>query len=160
MTIKIYLDSCIFLALYYERKQPRTRDIENCLELLSKNKNIKLVTSDFTFTEFVKVALDPKKISQDTIFKDLSDMTRRKKICNEFLFSVIDVGGIRKKYSFSDFFVEMQEALLYTRPGISDVMHYVIMKNNNIKRIFTTNEKDFKKFKDITVLTPTNCSHI
>jgi predicted nucleic acid-binding protein len=160
MTIKIYLDSCIFLALYYERNHPRTREIEKCLELWGKNKNIKLVTSDFTFTEFVKVGLDPKKISQDAIFKDLSDMTRRKKICNKFPFSLIEVGGTRDTYTFSDFFVEMQEALLFARPGISDVMHYVILKNNNIKRIFTTNEKDFKKFDDITVLTPNDCSPI
>jgi len=160
MSTKIYLDSCIFLALYYERHDPRTRDIEKCLETLSKNENIKLVTSDLTFTEFVKVALAPKGIPQETIFKDLSDMMRRKKIRNKFPFLIIDVEGSKKKYTFSDFFVEMQEALLNARPGISDVMHYVIMKNNNIKRIFTTNEKDFRKFTEITVLTPVDCNQI
>lgn len=160
MTTKIYLDSCIFLALYYERSEPQTRSIEKCLETLSKNENIKLITSDLTFTEFVKVALAPKKIPQETIFKDLSDMMRRKKIRNKFPFLIIDVEGSKKKYSFGDFFVEMQEALLYARPGISDVMHYVIMRNNNIKRIFTANEKDFKKFNELIVLTPKDCSQV
>jgi len=155
MVVKVYLDSCIFLAYYYEKGSSNYVDVEKCLKAYKKRQErFILVTSDFTFTEFVKVAKNPKNIPPETIFEDLSTIMRTKKIGGIYPFEMLNVAGKRKDYDFNDFFVDLQGVLMNARPGLADTMHYQIMKNNNVKRIMTLNTSDFKKLNGIQVIHP------
>lgn len=155
MVVKVYLDSCIFLAYYYEKGSANYVDVEKCLNTYKKFQDrYTLVTSDFTFTEFVKVAKSPMNIPPEVIFEDLSALSRTTKIGGVYPFELIDVSGKRKDYNFNDFFVDLQGVLMNARPGLADTMHYQIMRNNNVKRILTFNSNDFKKLDGIQVFHP------
>jgi|MTBAKMStandDraft_1061839.scaffolds.fasta_scaffold08045_2 predicted nucleic acid-binding protein len=155
MVVKVYLDSCIFLAYYYEKGSSNYSQVEKCLKLHEKNQKIfSFVTSDFTFTEFVKVATSPKNIPHGTIFEDLSTITRTTKIGGLYPFDIIEVEGKRKGYHFNDFFVDLQSVLMNVRPGLADTMHYQIMTNNNVTRILTFNTRDFEKIDGIEAIHP------
>jgi predicted nucleic acid-binding protein len=153
MVVKLYLDTCIFIAYYFD-KGSRNYHVLDSLEKLKKSQKTILVTSDFTFTEFTKAAQDIKGVSTEDIFKIVSIINRVFKIGGLYPFKVIPTEGKFKDYSFEDFFVELQETLLHTRPGIADAIHYQIMKNNKITRILTFDKKDFSKLPDVIVICP------
>ena len=138
MQTKIYLDTCIFFAHYFEKNHPKFHqnylDTHSCLEYTTQNNNIKLVTSDFTFTELTKAAQD-RNIPPEKIHDIVSRLSRQEKIDDKYRFKVITTSGYVKYYTFEDFFVDLQTILLKTRPGIADAIHYQIMRNNRINKI-------------------------
>jgi predicted nucleic acid-binding protein len=165
MQTKIYVDTCIFIAYYFEKSHPKFYqnylDTSNCLEQIIRIRNIKLVTSDFTFTEFTKVAQD-KKIPAEKVHDIVARLSRQKKIGDKYRFEVLKANGYERDYTFEDFFIHLQTILLKTRPGIADAIHYQIMRNNRINKIITLNPKDFlkikKEFRNITVIPPARIS--
>jgi len=156
MSLNLYLDSCILIAYYYEFDAgDNHQKVINCLEFLkNSNKKINIVTSDFTFTEFVKVLQLKDKIGEDKIFKYLSNLTRQKKIGNKYPFNLIEPEGYDKNYTFNDFFVGLQEILLNARPGLADAIHAQIMINNKTRHILTFDTKDFGKISEIRPIHP------
>ncbi len=165
MSTKVYLDTCIFYAHYFEKNHPKFHqnflDVHSCLERASKNQDIILVTSDFTFTELTKSAQD-KKIPAEQIHDIVSRLSRQEKINDKYRFKVISTSGYEKDYTFEDFYIHLQSIFLKTRPGIADAIHYQIMRNNRINKIITLNPKDFekikKKFSNLTVFHPARIS--
>lgn len=157
MTLKIYVDSCILVAYYHELDGNNQHvQVKDCLKTIQKNKKfISLVTSDFTFTEFVKVLQTKDGFDEGKIFKILSYITRQRKIGNKHTFKIIEAEGNEEDYTFNDFFVGLQEILLFARPGLADTIHAQIMMNNNIKHILTFDVNDFSKISDINPIHPT-----
>jgi predicted nucleic acid-binding protein len=60
-----------------------------------------------------------------------------------------------KGYDFNEFFYHVKQGILNFHPGVGDVIHSVIMKNNGITEILTFDEKDdFKQIPGLTVFHP------
>ena len=155
MSLKIYVDSCILISYYDKSDVIRRREVANCLDIISKKSDkLSLVTSDFTFTEFVKATQKIKGFSEDNIFQMVLEIVRQKKIGRKYNIAIIDAEGSEKDYTFNDFFVGLQDILLNSRPGIADAIHYQIMKNNKVKRILTFDVSDFSKIPKIDVIHP------
>jgi predicted nucleic acid-binding protein len=159
MSLKVYVDTCVLVAYYDKSDVIRRNAVINCLEAISKNSDkLSLVTSDFTFTEFVKVTQKIKGFDEDNIFQIVSDIVRQKKIGRKYAINIIDAEGSEKDYTFNDFFVGLQDILLDSRPGIADAIHYQIMKNNKVKRILTFDIHDFEKISKLEVIDPKDIS--
>lgn len=156
MVVKIYVDTCVLISYYYEQGTQKYTDVINCFEFINKNPSrISIVTSDFTLTEFVKAAIkNPLKIARDTVFEDISSITRRNKIGKIYPCDLIDGEGSKSDYHLCDFFVDLQEQLLDSNAHLADTIHYQIMFNNNIKRVLTLNINDFKNFPKIIAIHP------
>jgi predicted nucleic acid-binding protein len=61
----------------------------------------------------------------------------------------------QKDYDFPEFFYHVRQGILKYHSGVGDIIHSVIMKNNDITQILTFDEKnDFKQIPDLTVLHP------
>lgn len=155
MPFRLYVDSCILVAYYYKDPLDDHKLVIDCLKIIRDNpRRITLETSDFTFTEFVKVLQNKEGISESDVYRYLSDMVRLKKIGKKYPFRLINAEGVQKDYSFDDFFVGLQDILLDARPGIADAIHAQIMFNNNRKRILTFDTDDFNKIPGIETLHP------
>lgn len=60
-----------------------------------------------------------------------------------------------KDYDFAEFFYSVRQGILRYHSGVGDVIHSVIMKNNEITNILAFDEKsDFKQIPDLTVMHP------
>lgn len=157
MSLKIYVDTCILVTYYDKSDTERRKEVINCLEVISKNSDkLSLVTSDFTFTEFVKVAQKLNGFNEENIYQTVQDIVRRKKIGKKYPIDIIDGEGTAKQYTLNDFFIELQDILLDSRPGLADAIHYLMMKNNKIKRVLTFDVDDFRKISKIDVIHPSS----
>jgi predicted nucleic acid-binding protein len=67
-------------------------------------------------------------------------------------FKIISV-SLKKDYSFEEFFYEVQETLLKYKGSLGDVIHSVVMKNNKIDTILST-DSEFEGMKDLYVINP------
>ena len=156
MTLEIYVDSCIFVAYYsISDRNNQHKQVIDCLEVIRKNKKIiSLATSDFTFTEFVKVMQNKERLDEASIYKILSNITRQRKIGNKYPFRLVEAEGREEEYTFNDFFVGLQEILLLASPGLADTIHARIMMNNKINHILTFDVDDFSKIPNINPINP------
>ena len=60
-----------------------------------------------------------------------------------------------KDYDFAEFLYDVRQGILSYHSGVGDVIHSVIMKNNEIATILTFDEKDdFKQLPYLTVIHP------
>ena len=145
----IYLDSCIFVA-YFMKEKERIKRIGMFLIELQKL-NIELVTSDWTLTEIVKVLIKEKKQSSKKVAEYIQELKRIKRIDN-IKFNWVPVSK-KEKYDFEEFFYEVQKVQLQYKGSLGDAIHTVIMKNNSIKAIFTT-DSEFDGMKNMIVFNP------
>ena len=143
---KLYLDSCIFIG-FCVSDDPNHTLIESKLKELSPQYDF--VTSDFAFTEFVSVLI-AKGYTDDDTYKLCQKMVRTKRL-GEYPFDIVEIYGKDKDYGFSDFFVQIQEITLNSRPGLGDAIHIACITNNHIRFVLTTNPKDFQKVKNLKV---------
>jgi predicted nucleic acid-binding protein len=61
----------------------------------------------------------------------------------------------KSDYDFMEFFYHVRQGILSYHSGVGDIIHSVIMKNNDVADILTFDEKDdFKRIPDLTVLHP------
>ena len=152
---KIYLDANIFISYYspLTDNDSQKEAVIKAFKVLEQIKDIELWTSMWTITEMVKVLilnikLDPVLVSE--IEKDLLNECRLLNIKIHFA----EVSPV-KNYDFKEFFYHIRKGILSYNSGVGDVMHSIIMKNNDIKQILTFDEKDdFKKIPDLTVINP------
>ena len=147
----IYLDSCIFIS-YFMKETEKIKKIDNFFQE-SKKSNIEFITSDWTLTEIVKVLIKDKNISSKKVAEYIQELKRTKRL-NEIKFNWIPVSK-REKYDFEEFFYELQKVQLQYKGSLGDVLHAVIMKNNSINIILTT-DSEFYGMKGMIIINPLN----
>ena len=153
--MRIYLDTNIFVVYYSnaESNKEQKKDLMQALKNFSQLKDLELWTSMWAITEMVKVLIlkikmDSTKVS--VIESDLLNASRLEGIKLHY----VDVSP-NKDYDFREFFYHIRQGILSYDSGLGDVMHSIIMKNNNIEHILTFDEKDdFKKIPNLTVMHP------
>lgn len=150
---KLYLDNWVFYPIYY-KKDRRYKKVIEFLKEISKIKGVILCISDFNFTEFIKVTRDEKTISREEANRLIAKIIRTKKI-KKYPIQLLECEGKQKCYRFADFFVDIQEVLINTKPtpSIADSIHATIMKNNNIKYVVTENSH-FENIEKIKAFSP------
>jgi predicted nucleic acid-binding protein len=150
----IYLDSNILIAHYSTDKQEtqKKKMVQRALDVFAKARDVYLCTSVWAVTETVNALISAKKMPA----AEVAEIEQR-------LF-VESFGNLRlhflnvspeKNYGFERFFHDVREGILKYHPGVGDVIHSVIMKNNGVDFILTFDEKDdFKQIPGLTVFHP------
>jgi predicted nucleic acid-binding protein len=151
----IYLDTNILVAYYSGDKaeEMKKKMVENALEIFARLKDIRLCTSIWSVTEMVNVLVSSKKIGRGDVAELESKLVNEKRL-QGLKIHFVEVSP-KKDYDFKEFFYQIRQGILRYHSGIGDIIHSVIMKNNNINHILTFDEKDdFKQIPDLTVLHP------
>jgi len=151
----IYLDTNILVAYYSGDKaeEMKKKMVENALEIFARLKDIRLCTSIWSVTEMVNVLVSSKKIGRGDVAELESKLVNEKRL-QGLKIHFVEVSA-KKDYDFIEFFYQIRQGILRYHSGIGDIIHSVIMKNNNINHILTFDEKDdFKQIPDLTVLHP------
>ncbi len=144
----IYLDSCIFVSKFL--KEEKYKKIINFMKQTEDSSEF--VSSDWTLTEVVKVLIKEKKKSPSRVAKFVQELMRINEI-DEIKFDWVKTEGKRKNYTFEKFFYEIQERQLKFKGSLGDVIHGVIMKNNDIKNILSI-DSEFEGMKEVIVFNP------
>ena len=145
----IYLDSCIFVA-YFMKEKEKIKKLDKFFKE-SEDSGVQFFTSDWTLTEIVKVLIKDKKISSKRVANYIQELQRTKRI-KDTKFLWIQV-SIKKGYDFEEFFFEVQKIQLQYKGSLGDAIHALVMKNNKIKTILTT-DSEFNGMKDMIVINP------
>lgn len=144
----VYLDTNIFVTFFLKRD-----GFDKINKFMKENKDeFDLVTSDWTLTEIVKVLVYEYKIKSKKVANYIEELQREKRIFDN-KFSFVKVSK-KESYDFEEFFYYVQKTILEYNNGLADAIHSLIMKNNNIKYILTSNEKDFQGIKGTIVINP------
>ena len=148
---RIYLDSNILIAHYSRDKAEETKRamVENALSVFAQLRDVQLCTSMWAITEMVNVLVSQKKIERGEVAEIESQLVSERRLANlKILF--LDVSP-RKDYDFVEFFYHVRQGILRYHSGVGDIIHSVIMKNNDAAHILTFDEKDdFKRIPDLT----------
>lgn len=138
MNPHFYLDTNVIVALLI--KEEKTDVVRRALDILLDLKGSALFTSQFTFIEAAKVLINQKKKSpKETarlIRKATTDLT-----LSGYAFEIVPTSP-SESYGFDDFFSDVGENMNLYNPGWGDAFHCVIMKNNRLENILSTDEKD------------------
>lgn len=141
----IYLDACIFIKVFLKEQ-----GYEKIIKFLS-DPDIEFVTSNWTWTEIVRALIRTKKISEKKVSNYIQLLMRKKRI-GDVCFKIISV-SLKADYTFDEFFYEVQETQLKYKGSLGDVIHSVVMKNNKINTILST-DSEFEGMKGIYMLNP------
>jgi predicted nucleic acid-binding protein len=154
---RVYLDSNILIAHYSQDKaeEAKQKMVENALSVFAQLKDVELCTSTWAITEMVNVLISNKRMARGEVAEIESRLTSERRL-NDLRIQFLDVSP-KRDYDFTEFFYHVREGILRYHSGVGDIIHSVIMKNNNVSDILTFDEKDdFKKIPDLTVLHPRN----
>lgn len=155
MSNKIYLDTNIFVSYFSnldDNKEQKGFVVE-AFKIFEQLKDMELWTSMWAITELVKVLIIKIKMDSNSVSEIEKDLLNECRLLNVKI-QFADVSPV-KDYDFKEFFYHIRKGILTYDSGVGDVMHSIIMKNNNIKQILTFDEKDdFKKIPNLTVLHP------
>jgi len=144
----IYLDSCIFVSKFLKEEK-----YSKIIKFLKEAENSsEFVSSDWALTEVVKVLIKEKRKSASSVAKFVQKLMRINEI-DEIKFNWVKTEGKRKNYTFEKFFYEIQERQLKFKGSLGDVIHGIIMRNNNIKNILSI-DSDFEGMKEVIVFNP------
>ena len=147
----IYLDTNIFVSLL--SKDDKYQDVKTALQTLSNITGLRFVTSIFTFVETAKSLIHTHKKSPKWVAENMYRIQDEKKI-DTFNFFILPV-STNSSYSFDNFWIDVGQNMNLYNPGWGDSFHCVIMKNNDIKQILSTDGKhDFKIVPGIKLLQP------
>ena len=150
----IYLDSNILIAYCStdKREAQKKRMVLRALDVFAKARDVYLCTSVWAVTETVNAMISKNKMSAE----DVAEIEQR--------LLIESFGSLRlhflnvspdKNYDFASFFDDVRDGILKYHPGVGDVIHSVIMKNNGVDHILTFDEKDdFKQIPGLTVFHP------
>ncbi len=143
----VYLDTNIFIHFFLERSgfEKIKKFFENYKE------SFDFVSSDWTLTEVVKVLINEYKTDPKKVISFIEKLQRERRIFGE-KFSFIETSE-DKKYDFKEFFYHLQKIIITYGNGVPDSIHSLIMDNNNIKYILTT-DKGFEGIEGIIVINP------
>ena len=151
----IYLDTNILVAYYSGDKAEETKKkmVEDALKVFARLKDIRLCTSIWAVTEMVNVLVSSKKMDRGVVAELESKLVNEKRLQGLKIY-IVEVCP-KKDYDFIEFFFHIRQGILRYHSRIGDIIHSVIMKNNDIINILTFDEKnDFKQIPDLTVLRP------
>ncbi len=127
--------------------------MENALDVFAQLKDVQLCTSMWAVTEMVNVLVSNKKMARGDVAEIESQLVSEKRLKNlKIYFAEVSP---QKDYDFAEFFYHVRQGILKYHSGVGDIIHSVIMKNNEITDILTFDEKDdFKKIPGLTVFHP------
>lgn len=152
---RIYLDSNILIAYFSSDKpeEPKKLLVENALNVFGQLKNVRLCTSMWAITETVNILVSRKQHPPAYVAELETRLVNEKRLAT----LKIDILGVspRKDYDFEEFFYHVRQGILAYHSGVGDVIHSVIMKNNQVSEILTFDEKeDFKQIPGLIVMHP------
>ena len=153
--MRIYLDSNILIAYYSTDKieDAKRELVKNALSVFSQLKDIELCTSIWAVTEMVNILVSNKKMGRGVVAEIENQLINEKRLASIKIFFIET--SLLKNYDFAEFFYHIRQGILKYHSGVGDIIHSVIMKNNNIRDILTFDEKDdFKQIPDLTVMHP------
>jgi predicted nucleic acid-binding protein len=154
---RVYLDSNVLIAYYSTDKteESKKKMVENALAVFSQLKDVQLWTSMWAVTEMVNILVSQKKMNAGEVAAIESQLVSEKRL-GTIKIHFAEVSP-KEDYDFTEFFFHVRQSILKYHPGLGDVIHSVIMKNNGITQILTFDEKDdFKQIPDLTVMHPEN----
>lgn len=133
-----YLDTSIFMA-EFDKQDFRHETLNNFFREIVNTKDIELCTSKWALTE-LNNRLTKDQIKELKITKYIKDILDKNKI-RTIKLKIIDMHP-RDHYTFHDFFNDLAKDLIKyktgkDRPGLGDIIHVRIMKNNRINKIVT-----------------------
>lgn len=152
---RIYLDSNILIAHYStdQSEESKRKLVENALSVFAVLKDIQLCISMWAVTEMVNILISRKQMDRGFVAELENQLVNEKRLGKLKLF-VCEVSQ-QKDYDFAEFFYHVRKGILNYHSGVGDIIHSVIMKNNDIDEILTFDEKgDFKRIPDLTVIHP------
>lgn len=152
---RIYLDSNILIAHYSidQAEESKRKLVESALSVFAELKDVQLCTSMWAVTEMVNILISQKQMKRGSVAELENQLVNERRVGALKLY-VCDVSS-KKDYDFSEFFYHVRQGILNYHSGVGDIIHSVIMKNNNITEILTFDEKDdFKQIPDLIVIHP------
>jgi predicted nucleic acid-binding protein len=107
----------------------------------------------WAITEMVNILVSQKKIERGEVAEIESQLASERRLMG-LKIDFLDVSP-QKDYDFAEFFYHVRQGILSYHSGVGDIIHSVIMKNNDVAHILTFDEKDdFKRIPNLTVLHP------
>ena len=136
---RIYLDTSVFIA-EFDKKDRGHNNVNEFFKDMNKIKDIELCTSKWSMAELKNRLTKKDKRKELKIFKYMNDLLDKGKI-RTLKLKILKIYP-REHYGFDDFFNDLSDDLIKyktgkNRPGLGDIMHIRIMKNNKIKHIAT-----------------------
>lgn len=146
---RVYLDTSILIA-EFDKKDPKHKILTDALAKFKRIQNVEICYSKWVITEMYN-KLTKNKIEELKIVKYVKDILDKNRI-RALKLTLLEVSP-KKNYDFHDFFNELTHDLIKyktgkDKPGLGDVMHIRIMKNNRIKHILTF-DSDFDEIQGI-----------
>lgn len=148
---KLYLDTGLLIGFYREEDEHHDNAI-NFFKKTKTLKNLDLVCSEFTITEFAQACVSRGYFSELETHRITEKLLITHKIGRKYPFKMISAKGKEETYSFGDFFVDVKNIILDPRSErlhLADAIHSVIMRNNKIKNVVTYNKQDFSGISGI-----------
>ena len=110
---------------------------------------IKACLSPQILAEFYSVVTNSKRVTNPLTPKEAREVV-------ELYFSTLHISKILMKRTTIQRTVKLAEKYKIKGQSIFDTQLIATMLDNGIKRIYTNNEKDFKKFREIEAINPFN----
>lgn len=147
---KIYLDSCIFVA-YIHKKHENNEVVSNCISAMN-NFELDVYSSEWSLAETVKVLVKDYNYSKKDALEKIEKIRKKKKIGKIPVRWLII--GMSKKYGSKEFFEHLMNQMLEAKDlHVADAIHSLIMDNNKIEDILTT-DRDFNTLKTVNSIHP------
>lgn len=110
----------------------------------------------WAITEMVNILVSQKKLDRGEVAEIESQLTSERRLMDlKITFLDVSPKNDYDFYDFMEFFYHVRQGILSYHSGVGDVIHSVIMKNNDVANILTFDEKDdFKRIPGLTVLHP------
>jgi len=153
---QIYLDSCILIAFFSKHKEEKNKkkEIKRVFNIFNDLNDIQLVISRWTIAEMMNIMISRHQQKNEFVLGCESELLNTKRI-DGMKIKIVDVEGNKQSYDAQEFIYSIRENILKYHSGVGDIMHSVIMKNNELDTILTFDEKDdFKKIEGLIVLHP------
>ncbi len=151
-TQKVYLDTSVFMA-EFNKKDPRHCLLTEFFNEAKKAQDIELCSSKWALTEMYN-RLTKDQIEELKIVKYIKDLLDKNTI-RSIKLRFLDVSP-NKEYNFNHFFNHLTGDLIKfktgpNRPGLGDILHIRIMKNNRVNKIITF-DADFEVIEGLTTI--------
>ena len=153
---KLYLDSCILIAFFSKHieEKEKKKEVKRIFKIFNELENVELVISRWTLSEMMNIMLSRHEQKNDFVLECESELLNTERL-DGMKIKILSVGGSVRDFDAEEFIYHIRKNILKYHSGVGDIMHSVIMKNNDIDTIVTFDEKeDFKKIQGLTVIHP------
>ena len=151
---QIYIDACILIAIFSSHKEEieKKKVVMKCLDLMETFKDIQLFTSSWAIAEMLNVLISRHKMKPGKV-REIEEQIIHTERIRSLKIHLLDASPL-KNYSVREFLYHVHKVILAYHPGLGDAMHWVIMKNNNIRKILTLDTKGFAMMPGLEVIEP------